>query len=116
MELGEPDESGRRRPVPVEGSNFLMPADAVVVAIGNSPNPLIPMTTPGLEINKKGGITTDSETAQTSKPRIWAGGDVVRGAATVISAMGEGTSSGAKSSPAKRASGLTSSASSPRTG
>ncbi len=89
MKLGEPDESGRRRPIPIEGSNFLMPTDAVVVAIGNSPNPLIPMTTPGLEISKKGGITTDPETAQTSRPRIWAGGDVVRGAATVISAMGD---------------------------
>ncbi len=89
MALGEPDESGRRRPVPVEGSNFLMPADAVVVAIGNSPNPLIPMTTPGLDISKKGGIVTNPETAQTSRPNIWAGGDVVRGAATVISAMGD---------------------------
>ena len=90
MELGEPDESGRRRPVPVKGSNFLMPADAVVIAIGNSPNPLVPMTTPGLEINKKGGIVTNPETALTSKPKVWAGGDVVRGAATVISAMGDG--------------------------
>jgi glutamate synthase (NADPH/NADH) small chain len=90
MELGEPDESGRRRPVPVKGSNFFMPADAVVIAIGNSPNPLVPMTTPGLEINKKGGIVTNPETALTSKPKVWAGGDVVRGAATVISAMGDG--------------------------
>jgi glutamate synthase (NADPH/NADH) small chain len=90
MELGEPDESGRRRPVPVKGSNFLMPIDAVVIAIGNSPNPLVPMTTPGLEINKKGGIVTNPETALTSKPKVWAGGDVVRGAATVISAMGDG--------------------------
>jgi len=90
MELGEPDESGRRRPVPIKGSNFLMPADAVVIAIGNSPNPLIPMTTPGLEINKKGGIVTNPETALTSKQKVWAGGDVVRGAATVISAMGDG--------------------------
>lgn len=90
MELGEPDESGRRKPVPIQGSNFIMPADAVVIAIGNSPNPLIPMTTPGLEINRKGGIVTSPETARTSRPRIWAGGDVVRGAATVISAMGDG--------------------------
>ena len=90
MELGEPDSSGRRRPVPVEGSNFTVPFDAVVIAIGNSPNPLIPMTTPGLEINKKGGIVTAPETAQTSRPNIWAGGDIVRGAATVISAMGDG--------------------------
>jgi glutamate synthase (NADPH) small chain len=90
MELGEPDESGRRRPVPIKGSNFFMPVDAVVIAIGNSPNPLVPMTTPGLEINKKGGIVTSPETALTSKPKVWAGGDVVRGAATVISAMGDG--------------------------
>jgi glutamate synthase (NADPH/NADH) small chain len=90
MELGEPDSSGRRRPVPVEGSNFRVPFDAVVIAIGNSPNPLIPMTTPGLEINKKGGIVTSPETALTSRPNIWAGGDIVRGAATVISAMGDG--------------------------
>ena len=89
MTLGEPDESGRRRPIPVEGSNFRMPADAVVIAIGNSPNPLVPMTTPGLEVNRKGGIVTDPATAKTSKPRVWAGGDVVRGAATVISAMGD---------------------------
>ena len=86
MELGEPDASGRRKPIPVEGSNFTMPFDAVVMAIGNSPNPLIPMTTP----NKKGGIVTNAETGQTSRPNIWAGGDIVRGAATVISAMGDG--------------------------
>ncbi len=90
MELGEPDDSGRRRPVPIKGSNFLMPIDAVVIAIGNSPNPLVPLTTPGLETNKKGGIVTSPETALTSKPKVWAGGDVVRGAATVISAMGDG--------------------------
>ena len=90
MELGEPDASGRRRPVPVEGSNFIVRYDAVVIAIGNSPNPLIPMMTPGLEISKKGGIVTNPETAQTSRPNIWAGGDIVRGAATVISAMGDG--------------------------
>jgi glutamate synthase (NADPH/NADH) small chain len=90
MELGEPDASGRRKPVPVEGSNFRVPFDAVVIAIGNSPNPLIPMTTPGLEISKKGGIVTNAETAQSSRPNIWAGGDIVRGAATVISAMGDG--------------------------
>jgi glutamate synthase (NADPH/NADH) small chain len=90
MELGEPDASGRRKPIPVEGSNFIVRFDAVVMAIGNSPNPLIPMTTPGLEINKKGGIVTNAETGQTSRPNIWAGGDIVRGAATVISAMGDG--------------------------
>jgi glutamate synthase (NADPH/NADH) small chain len=90
MELGEPDASGRRKPVPIEGSQFRVPFDAVVMAIGNSPNPLIPMTTPGLEISKKGGIVTQPETARSSRPNIWAGGDIVRGAATVISAMGDG--------------------------
>ncbi len=90
MELGEPDASGRRKPIPVEGSNFIIPFDAVVIAIGNSPNPLIPMTTPGVEINKKGGIVTDPKTGRTSRPNIWAGGDIVRGSATVISAMGDG--------------------------
>jgi len=90
MELGEPDDSGRRRPVPIQGSEFRMRADAVVCAIGNSPNPLIPMTTPGLSVGKKGNIVASEETGQTSRERIWAGGDVVTGAATVISAMGAG--------------------------
>jgi glutamate synthase (NADPH) small chain len=88
MELGEPDESGRRRPVAVKGSEFRMSVDAAVCAIGNSPNPLIPMTTPGLSIGKKGNIVADEQTGRTSRERIWAGGDVVTGAATVISAMG----------------------------
>lgn len=87
MELGEPDESGRRKPIPVEGSDFVMKADAVVVAIGNSPNPLIPLTTPGLEIGRKGNIVTN-EDGRTSRHNVWAAGDVVTGAATVISAMG----------------------------
>jgi len=90
MELGEPDESGRRRPVAVKGSEFRMTADAVVCAIGNSPNPLIPMTTPGLTIGKKGNIVASEEDGRTSRERVWAGGDVVTGAATVISAMGAG--------------------------
>ncbi len=90
MELGEPDSSGRRKPIPIEGSNFIVSFDAVVMAIGNSPNPLIPMTTPGLEISRKGGIVTDEKTGRSSRPKIWAGGDIVRGAATVISAMGDG--------------------------
>jgi glutamate synthase (NADPH/NADH) small chain len=90
MELGEPDDSGRRRPVPIEGSEFGMDLDVVVVAIGNGPNPLIPQTTPGLETSKWGNITADSETGQTSKPGVFAGGDVVTGAATVILAMGAG--------------------------
>ena len=90
MELGEPDASGRRSPVPVKGSEFRMRADAVICAIGNSPNPLIPMTTPGLKVGKKGNIEAEEETGKTSRHRIWAGGDVVTGAATVISAMGAG--------------------------
>ncbi len=90
MTLGEPDASGRRRPVPLEGSEFRMNADAVVCAIGNSPNPLIPMTTPRLEVGKKGNIVADEKTGRTSREGIWAGGDVVTGAATVISAMGAG--------------------------
>jgi glutamate synthase (NADPH/NADH) small chain len=90
MELGEPDDSGRRRPVPIKGSEFKMKADAAVCSIGNSPNPLIPMTTPGLDVGRKGNIVADEETGKTSREGIWAGGDVVTGAATVISAMGAG--------------------------
>jgi len=90
MELGEPDESGRRRPVEIPGSEFVMEMDASVCAIGNSPNPLIPMTTPGLEVGRRGNIVADDETGRTSRAGIWAGGDVVTGAATVISAMGAG--------------------------
>ena len=90
MELGEPDSSGRRRPIPIEGSEFILPMDAVICAIGNSPNPLIASTTPGLEVGKWGNIVADSKTGQTSKERVWAGGDVVTGAATVILAMGAG--------------------------
>jgi len=90
MKLGEPDASGRRRPVPIEGSNFRIPVDVVVVSIGNSPNPLIPNTTPGLETGKWGNIVIDEETGKTSKRGVFAGGDVATGAATVISAMGAG--------------------------
>ena len=90
MELGEPDASGRRRPVPIENSNYIIPMDAVVCAIGNSPNPLIPETTPGLEVGKWGNIKADEQTGKTSLDRVWAGGDVVSGAATVILAMGAG--------------------------
>jgi len=90
MELGEPDPSGRRRPVPIEGSNFILPVDACVVAIGNSPNPMIPNTTPGLEVGRRGNIVADEATGKTSKDRVWAGGDIVTGAATVILAMGAG--------------------------
>lgn len=90
MTLGEPDSSGRRRPIPIEGSETPYPVDAVVCAIGNSPNPLIAATTPGLEIGKKGNIVIDEATGKTSKARVWAGGDVATGAATVILAMGAG--------------------------
>jgi glutamate synthase (NADPH/NADH) small chain len=90
MRLGEPDASGRRRPIPIEGSEYRIPVDAVVCAIGNSPNPLIAATTPGLEVGKNGNIVVDEETGKTSRERIWAGGDVVTGAATVILAMGAG--------------------------
>jgi glutamate synthase (NADPH/NADH) small chain len=90
MELSEPDDSGRRRPVPIKGSETIISVDAAVCAIGNSPNPLIPATTPGLEQGKKGNIEADEETGKTSLARVWAGGDVVTGAATVILAMGAG--------------------------
>jgi glutamate synthase (NADPH/NADH) small chain len=88
-ELGEPDESGRRRPVPIPDSEFEMSLDTVIVAIGNDSNPLIRQTTPGLETNKWGNIVVD-ENQKTSIDRIYAGGDIVLGAATVILAMGEG--------------------------
>ncbi len=87
--LGEPDASGRRSPVPVEGSAFTLPMDAVIIAIGNASNPLIPQTTDGLEIDRKGHIVVDEHQA-TSIPGVYAGGDIVLGAATVILAMGEG--------------------------
>jgi glutamate synthase (NADPH/NADH) small chain len=90
MKLGEPDASGRRKPIPIEGSETIIRMDAVVCAIGNSPNPLIPATTPGLEVGKQGNIVADPMTGKTSKERVWAGGDVVTGAATVILAMGAG--------------------------
>jgi glutamate synthase (NADPH/NADH) small chain len=90
MELGEPDESGRRRPVPVQGSEFQLECDMAVVAIGAGANPLLPTQTPGLELNKRGYIVADPETGKTTKPRVWAGGDIVTGSATVILAMGAG--------------------------
>jgi glutamate synthase (NADPH/NADH) small chain len=89
MELGEPDASGRRRPVPVPGSEFTTEVDLVVVAIGQSPNPLIPQTTPGLNVGKWGTIDVDWATMATSVPGVYAGGDIVRGGATVILAMGD---------------------------
>jgi len=90
MELGEPDDSGRRRPVPVPDANFTVPIDVAVIAIGNSPNPLIPSTTPDIETGRWGNIVTDPETGKTSKEGVFAGGDVATGAATVILAMGAG--------------------------
>jgi glutamate synthase (NADPH/NADH) small chain len=90
MELGEPDDSGRRRPVPVKGSEFVMEVDTVIVAIGNKPNPLVPRTTPELKVTKWGTVVTDPQTMQTSIPGVFAGGDIVSGAATVILAMGQG--------------------------
>ena len=89
-ELGEPDESGRRRPVPIPGSEFFMEVDTVVMAIGQGPNPLVPSTTKGLELTKWGNIKADEETGQTSLEGVFAGGDIVTGAATVILAMGAG--------------------------
>ena len=90
MELGEPDASGRRKPIAVEGSEYVIDVDSVIIAIGTSPNPLILTTTPGLEATKKGGIVADDATGATSRPGVFAGGDAVTGAATVIKAMGAG--------------------------
>ena len=90
MELGEPDASGRRRPRPVEGSEFVLEADAVIMALGTSPNPLIRKTTPGLSVNKWGCIVVDENTMATNREGVYAGGDAVTGAATVILAMGAG--------------------------
>ena len=90
MELGEPDERGRRRPNPIEGSEFVLDVDTVVISIGTSPNPLIKMTTDGLEVNKRGGIIVEESTGATTRGGVFAGGDAVTGAATVISAMGAG--------------------------
>ncbi|MFH1361986.1 MAG: FAD-dependent oxidoreductase, partial [bacterium] len=89
MKLGEPDSSGRCRPVPIEGEVFDIPVDTVVCAIGNSPNPLIPLRTPSLRTERWGGVIVTPEGA-TSIKGVYAGGDIVRGAATVISAMGDG--------------------------
>ncbi len=90
MELGEPDASGRRRPVEIKGSNFVLDVDVVIVAIGQGPNPILTSTTPDLELRKSGNIVADEETGQTSRKGVFAGGDIVTGAATVILAMGAG--------------------------
>ena len=89
MRLGEPDDSGRRRPIPIEGSNFMMDVDVVIMAVGRTPNPIIKQTTEGLETTKWGGIVTD-EDGKTSIEGVYAGGDIVTGESTVISAMGAG--------------------------
>ena len=90
MELGEPDASGRRRPVPMEGSEFQLEVDTVIIAIGTGPNPIVASTTPGMDTNKRGNIIADEETGATTKEGVFAGGDIVTGAATVILAMGAG--------------------------
>lgn len=90
MELGEPDASGRRRPIPVEDSEYDIDVDCVIMALGTSPNPLIKSTTKGLDVNRKGGIIVEEATGKTSRDGVYAGGDAVTGAATVISAMGAG--------------------------
>jgi glutamate synthase (NADPH/NADH) small chain len=89
MELGEPDESGRRSPVPVEGSEFVIETDSVIMSLGTSPNPLIAQTTSGLETNRRGCLVAD-ESGATTRKGVFAGGDAVTGAATVILAMGAG--------------------------
>ena len=90
MELGEPDDSGRRRPIPVPGSEFQLETDLVVVAVGSGANPLLTQSTADLKLNKWGYIEADEEDGKTSKRAVWAGGDIVTGAATVILAMGAG--------------------------
>jgi glutamate synthase (NADPH/NADH) small chain len=90
MQLGEPDSSGRRRPIPIEGSNFVINCDVAVVAIGNSSNPILFQTATDIKRNKWGNVEVNPETNQTSKEHVYAGGDIVTGAATVIQAMGAG--------------------------
>jgi len=90
MELGEPDDSGRRSPVPIKGSEFVAPCSVAIIAAGTSANPLIQSTTPGLATTKRGYISAKDDTLATSKPGVFAGGDIVTGGATVILAMGAG--------------------------
>ena len=90
MELGEPDDDGRRRPVAVPGSDFVLPAHVAIIGVGTTANPLIQSTTPDLETNKRNYIVADRETMRTSKRGVFAGGDIVTGGATVILAMGAG--------------------------
>ncbi len=95
QELGEPDASGRRRPVPIEGSNYVIDVDSVIISVGTSPNPLLRATTPGLDTQSWGGIIVDEATMESSKEYVYAGGDAVTGAATVILAMGAGKTAAA---------------------
>ena len=95
MELGEPDDSGRRRPVPIKGSEFVLPIDMAVISIGNGSNPLIKQTTPDIEVSKRDTIVVDINTMATSKENVYAGGDIVTGGATVILAMGAGRTAAA---------------------
>ena len=95
MKLTEPDESGRRKPIKKQGSEFDIPVDTVIISIGTSPNPLLKTTTEGLETQKWGGIIVEEETGLTSKESVYAGGDAVTGAATVILAMGAGKTAAA---------------------
>ena len=90
MKLGEPDDTGRRRPIPMDGSEYLKDIDTVVIAIGQGPNPLLLSMTPGLKLTRKGNIVADNITGETSLEGVYAGGDIVTGAATVIEAMGAG--------------------------
>ena len=90
MELGAPDESGRRSPVPIKGSEFQIPVDVVIIAVGTSAQPLIAASAKGMEVNKRGYVVVDEETGKTTKEGVYAGGDIVTGAATVILAMGAG--------------------------
>lgn len=95
MELGEPDASGRRRPIPIEGSEFTRDTDTVILALGSGANPVLTHHTPGMELNKRGYIVANEATGKTTKDRVWAGGDIVTGAATVILAMGAGRAAAA---------------------
>jgi len=95
MRLGEPDASGRRSPIPIEGSQFEMAVDTVIFALGTSPNPLVFVDAEGLERSKHGTVVADEASGRTTMPRVWAGGDVVTGAATVVSAMGAGKAAAA---------------------
>jgi glutamate synthase (NADPH/NADH) small chain len=90
MELGEPDASGRRRPVPIKGSEFDLPLSVAIMAIGTTANPIVQSTTPGLDTDKRGYIQANTETQRTTRRGVFAGGDIVTGAATVILAMGAG--------------------------